>query len=130
MKQIRLVGYSGGAAIAAILAATRDDVSDLRSVAENLNIEMFVRQHRVTPLHGSFNPIDFANRLIDVPQLHFVAENDDIITPSVTHSYISHLMKYDADLKCIKVQAVSDTTHTTGWESHWRQISGLTVAFQ
>ncbi len=55
-KNIRLVGYSGGGTVAAILAAQRDDVLDLRTAAGNLDIEMFVRQHNVTPLAGSLNP--------------------------------------------------------------------------
>ena len=78
IKKVRLIGYSGGGAVAAILAAQRDDVIDLRTVAGNLDIAMFARHHEVTPLSGSLNPADFARALIHVPQVHFVGDEDEI----------------------------------------------------
>ena len=122
INKIRLVGYSGGGAVAAILAAKRDDVLDFRTVAGNLDIDLFARQHQVTPLSGSMNPVDFAKALSSIPQLHFIAEKDDIITHSITESYINQLKKYDMDLRCVKIQKVINATHTKGWESAWQRV--------
>ncbi len=121
INKIRLVGYSGGGTIAAILAATRNDVVDLRTVAANLDIELFVRHHEVTPLTGSMNPIDFAKTLINIPQIHFVGEDDDIVTRAITESYISDLKKYDVNLRCVKVQQIKNTSHAEGWETEWQR---------
>jgi len=122
---IRLVGYSGGGAIATILAATRNDVVDLRTVAGNLDIVAFARHHKVTPLNGSMNPIDFADSLINIPQIHFVGENDDIITRPITESYIDHLREYGDNLRCVKVRKVKNTSHTKGWEIAWQKYNKM-----
>ncbi len=127
IDKIRLVGYSGGGAIAAILAATRDDVIDLRTVAGNLDIEVFARHHKVTPLVGSMNPVDFADSLANMPQMHFVGEKDDIITRAITESYVNRLKEYDADLRCVKVRRIRNASHATGWETVWQRYADEVV---
>ena len=118
-NKIRLVGYSGGATIAAVLAATRDDIIDLRSVAGNLDIEKFVEAHKVTPLTGSINPISYANKLYKIPQSHFISVNDTVITKSIINSYIQSLKSFDIDLKCINVSELTQPEHSRGWETSW-----------
>ena len=119
--KIRLVGYSGGGTIAAILAAQREDVFDLRTVAGNLDITSFTKIHRVTPLTGSLNPVDFAENLIFIPQVHYIGTDDNIITSAVTDSYVSALREYDPGLACIQVQKIEGATHSKGWENAWEQ---------
>lgn len=126
-KQIRLIGYSGGGTVAAILAATRNDVVDLRTVAGNLDIELFARHHEVTPLTGSMNPIDFANALINIPQVHYVGKKDDIITETISNSYLDKLMEYDPNLRCVQVQLISGVSHTKGWEEVWQRYADEVV---
>ncbi len=123
IDKIRLVGYSGGGAIAAILAATRDDVIDFRTVAGNLDIDMFARHHKVTPLIGSMNPVDFADTLTNIPQIHFVGEKDDIITRPITESYINNLKEYDVNLRCVKVHQIKNASHARGWETVWQRYA-------
>lgn len=120
IKQIRLVGYSGGATIAAILAAIRNDVIDLRTIAGNLDINVFSQTHNTSPLYGSLNPIDYAEKLVKIPQTHFVSKNDTIITHDITNSYANNLMKYDSDLKCVKFIELEKPTHTKGWTTVWQ----------
>jgi len=127
IKKIRLVGYSGGGAIAAILAATRNDVIDLRTVAGNLDIELFARYHEVSPLIGSMNPIDFADSLTNIPQIHFIGEKDEIITLQITESYINHLEKYDTSLRCVKVEQIDSASHAKGWEMVWQKYNKMVV---
>ena len=59
LRGVRLVEYSGGGTLAAILAATRNDVIDLRTVAGNLDIDYFAQLHKASPLTGSLNRIDY-----------------------------------------------------------------------
>ena len=120
IKKIRLVGYSGGGTIAAILAATRKDVIDLRTIAGNLDIDTFSKIHNVSPLSDSLNPIDYAEKLVKVPQVHFVSTNDDIIKKEITASYIQNLKKYDNNLGCVKLIESTTSSHSTGWTSIWR----------
>jgi len=126
-KQIRLIGYSGGGTVAAILATKRNDVIDLRTVAGNLDIDAFVRHHEVTPLIDSMNPIDFADTLINIPQIHFVGQKDDIITETITNSYLDKLMEYDPNLRCVQVQRISGVSHTKEWETVWQRYADEVV---
>jgi hypothetical protein len=117
--KIRLVGYSGGGTIATILAAERDDVLDLRTVAGNLDIAEFARYHKVTPLTGSLNPLDFATALVRVPQRHYVGTDDNIIVRSITESYLHKIRSVNPDLQCSFVEYLPGITHNKGWEKSW-----------
>lgn len=75
-RQLVLVGYSGGAAVAALLAARRDDVAGLITVAGNLDHAAWSSQLALTPLAGSLNAADSWAQLLRVPQLHFVGTDD------------------------------------------------------
>lgn len=75
-RQLVLVGYSGGAAVAALLAARRSDVAGLITVAGNLDHAAWTSQLALTPLRGSLNVADSWAQLLRVPQLHFVGADD------------------------------------------------------
>lgn len=119
INQLRLVGFSGGATIATILAANRNDIIDLRTIAGNIDIDKFVEVHNVSPLAGSINPTDYADKLVKIPQLHVISTNDAIITSNITNSYLMQLQKFDSHLKCINVIELSKPKHTKGWTDHW-----------
>ncbi|MDE1901196.1 MAG: alpha/beta hydrolase, partial [Alphaproteobacteria bacterium] len=70
-SHVVLVGYSGGGAIAALVAARRHDVTELVTVAGNLDTETWVKLHGVLPLSGSLNPADEWAALQNIPQRHF-----------------------------------------------------------
>jgi len=90
-QAVLLVGYSGGGAVATLLAAERDDVVALVTVAGNLDHELWTRHHRISPLSGSLNPADRAPVLAALPQWHFTGAQDDIIPPEVVRAYIERL---------------------------------------
>lgn len=88
--QLVLIGYSGGGAIAALVAAKRDDIAELITIAGNLDTEAWTNMHKVSPLTGSLNPSDQWPALQNIPQRHFVGGNDEIIPPAIAHSYAAH----------------------------------------
>jgi len=126
--KIRLVGYSGGGTIAAILAAQRSDVLDLRTLAGNLDIEEFARYHKVTQLAGSLNPVDFATTLVHVPQRHYVGIDDNVIVRSITESYLRTLRSVNADIQCSFVEYLPAITHNKGWEGSWQTMDSAIVS--
>jgi pimeloyl-ACP methyl ester carboxylesterase len=67
-----LVGYSGGGALAALLAERRHDVAALVTVAANLDLGSWVKSRGLTPLSRSLDPASDAAKLSDMPQVHFV----------------------------------------------------------
>lgn len=114
-KHFHLIGFSGGAAIAAILAAERSDVLTLRSVAGNLDHHAHSALHKVSSLEGSVNPPEFAQRLSLIPQVHFIGAEDENITGEILESYL----RVFPTRKCVQSKIIPDTDHTEGWEELW-----------
>lgn len=117
-QHIRLIGYSGGAAVAALVAARRNDVAMLVTVAGNLDHFTWTKQHGVSPLSGSLNASDYWQTLQHVPQQHYVGGRDDNINPSIMQSYAS---KFRNPLPSITV--IPSYTHNCCWEENWRDLA-------
>lgn len=114
-----LIGYSGGGAIASILAAQRKDVASLVTVAGNLDHETLNRLHHVSPMPDSLNPIDFADKLKKLPQIHYSGEEDKIVLPEITKKFIRRVN----NAHCVTFYPVKDASHAHGWLSHWSVLS-------
>jgi pimeloyl-ACP methyl ester carboxylesterase len=84
-----LVGYSGGGAVASLLATRRDDVIRLVTIAGNLDHRAWTTLHRIDPLVTSLNPADRIDTLARIPQLHFVGGRDRIIPPQLVASFVA-----------------------------------------
>jgi len=113
-----LIGYSGGGTIATLVAADRDDVLSIRTVAGNLDIDYHTNFHKVTKLTGSLNPKDIAAKIAHIPQRHFVGSMDQNVTPEIYYSY-AQAMGVD---KCLNYNFVDGADHTEGWAEHWTML--------
>ena len=118
ITEFNLIGYSGGANIAALLAAGRDDVASLRTVAGNLDHATFSAVHDVTPMSASLNAIDEAAALRLVPQHHFIGADDEVVTPAIFHSYEQAL----APSHCNAYTLVPSVKHEYGWVEKWPEL--------
>lgn len=110
-----LVGFSGGGAVAALLAAERDDVATLRTVAGNLNHEKLNAMHGVTPMPLSLNPADIAPQIAHIPQHHFIGEWDEVVTPAIYDSFRAAA----GPTTCMRSSMVKEVDHETGWVNIW-----------
>ena len=115
---IELVGFSGGGAVAVLVAARRPDVTGIRTVAGNLDHVILNQRKRVSPLSGSLNAADVAEQVSTIPQIHFVGAEDNIIGTYVAESYRSRV----AARNCIAIQTVSGASHGDGWEDIWPRL--------
>jgi len=116
--KINLIGYSGGAAIAVLIAAGRSDVVSLRTIAGNLDTEALSRHHYSGPLSGSLNPIDFAQELEGLPQRHFAGSKDKIVPLSITQSFAGR----GGDKDFIRITVIEGATHVKGWSQRWQEL--------
>lgn len=121
-RGVRLVGFSGGGTLAALLAARRDDIIDLRTVAGNLDIEAHSRLHGLSPLHGSLNPAHDAARLRVIPQHHFTGADDKIVPLAIYQSYARAL----GDAPCLRHSVIAGASHEKGWDEKWARLQGIT----
>ncbi|MBN2808862.1 MAG: hypothetical protein JXR80_05145 [Deltaproteobacteria bacterium] len=118
VKKIALVGYSGGGVIAALLAARRDDILWLATVAANLDLQLYCSQHQITPLDDSLKPIDFTATLQKIPQFHFVGGRDQIVPPEIVQSYINAM----PEKKFVTMITKKKFDHHCCWEKEWPQL--------
>jgi pimeloyl-ACP methyl ester carboxylesterase len=109
--KIRLIGFSGGGAIATIIASKRGDVALLVTVAGNLDHKQWTDLNHSEPLYGSLNPVDFVSRLDVVPQIHLVGDRDDVVPTTVLASYLARLKSLDK----VHIQIVNGADHTCCW---------------
>jgi hypothetical protein len=121
-NKVELIGYSGGAAIAALLAARRSDIVSLRTVAGNLDHAAVNRCHHVSPMSESLNPINQVASLRHLPQRHFVGEQDEIVPASVAQAFV------DNQQNCARITVVPAATHTAGWVERWAGLLKLDVS--
>ena len=87
--ELVLIGYSGGGAMAALLAARPNDVAALVSVAGVLDTTTWAAETRTDELTGSLNPAAFAQRLRDLPQWHFAGERDTVVPARVLDAFLA-----------------------------------------
>lgn len=115
---LHVVGYSGGAAVAALTAARRHDVLSLRTVAGNLDHAALTARHGVSALRGSLNAIDQAALLSSLPQRHFVGAQDRTVPPDIAQRFVTRLETH----RCAVVDVVEHASHDAGWTEAWPQL--------
>lgn len=116
-QPINLVGYSGGAGIAVLIAARRHDVATLRSVAGNLDTAEVNRLHRVTPMQDSLNAIDVAPRISTLPQIHYSGSDDKIVPSSIAQRFA-----HATAGRCTQVRSVPGMNHGSDWARLWPEL--------
>ena len=121
-----LVGFSGGGAVALLLASQRQDILSVRTVAGNIDHKQWTNLHEISPLSESLNAADAAQALAVIPQLHFVGADDAVMPIAVADAYRQRFH----DPRCVRVVTVPDAAHTTGWENQWPQLLKMSLPCQ
>jgi hypothetical protein len=119
-ERLVLVGYSGGGAVAALIAAQRRDVMRLVTVAGNLDHRTWTADLHLSPLDGSLNPADAWQRLQSVPQMHFVGGQDRVLGESVVESYRARFAPGPAPA----VRVLPTFDHHCCWVERWPDLLG------
>lgn len=117
-RHLTLVGYSGGGAIAVLLAAQRCDVKRLITVAGNLDHAAWTRLHALQPLHDSLNPAAVRAQIAHLPQVHFTGAKDSNMPPRIALHFAAG---FPAD-STPKVKVVDGYNHDCCWAEAWTQL--------
>jgi hypothetical protein len=115
---IILVGYSGGGTLATLMAAKRQDVALLVTLAANLDHEAWTTYHEVTPLSGSLNARDVITQIAMIPQIHFLGDQDTVVPPESLDHVRRDLSKINLD----PFRVIKGYDHVCCWVNAWPEI--------
>lgn len=114
-----LIGYSGGGAVAALIAARRPQVRWLVTVGGNLDHRAWTDAHDVTPLDASLNAADIAPMLRELLQLHLIGGKDRIVPRAVTESYLRRA----GNAGKTTIVEIPDYDHQCCWAGRWPELA-------
>lgn len=117
-RRLVLVGYSGGGAVATLLAARRRDVTLLITVAGNLDHRAWAKLHRLSPLSASLNPADWRSSLAGVRQWHLAGAVDRVIPPAISHDFVAGLPRQSR----AEVRVMPGYDHQCCWAQDWAEL--------
>lgn len=120
VKDLVLIGYSGGGALAVLIAAQRNDVISIVTIAGNLDHKAWTKHHHLSTLDRSLNPPDYWQSVILVPQIHFVGGVDKIVPVDI---YKSYREKFPENAN-IHMEILSGFDHKCCWVKNWNQLLG------
>ena len=112
-QKLRLVGYSGGGVIAALLADHRQDVVHLTTIATPLSLGAWTAWHGVSPLPKSLDPATM-KAPSRIPALHYVGADDQIVPERIVRDYVA--------LRGGTLHIVANADHDTGWLDFWKTL--------
>lgn len=116
--RLMLVGYSGGGAVAALVATRRNDVEQLVTVAGNMDHRKWAEMHSVSELVGSLNPADEWRALSRLSQRHFIGGHDEVVGRAVIDSYASHFVFSPKP----EIVMITEFDHVCCWVDKWESI--------
>lgn len=89
VREIRLIGFSGGGTIAMLLAPHIPNVNTVVTLAGNLDIDAWTTYHGYLPLRGSINPATQTSLSTTIKQIHYAAKLDDNVPSFLIQSVAS-----------------------------------------
>ncbi len=114
-RSFELIGYSGGAALALLLSARREDIAQVQTLAGNLSPRVWTEQLHLSPLQGSLEPLDNRVRLAHVRPRHLVGADDSIVPSALLDRYRRALGQAD----CLEVVLLPGVSHAEGLDKAW-----------
>lgn len=114
---IRLIGYSGGGALAVLLASGRTDITCLITVAAPLDTVAWTGLQKLSPLRASLNPATPSPRLAGIAQTHWFGTQDRVVPPASIGDYAKHNLGSWGE-----VRVVNGYDHRLHWVQSWPRL--------
>ncbi len=104
-----LIGFSGGAQVAGLVATTQNKLNIKRiiTIAGNLDHESWVAYHNLPYLRESMNLKNYQSQFLQIPQIHYVGSDDKVIPPHLIKQFVG---------KNAEIIQIKNATHNHGWE--------------
>ena len=114
-ERLVLIGHSGGGALAMLLAARRQDVAAVVTIAANLDHRRWTQHFGYQPLSASLNTVDQPPLSAAVLRWHLVGERDAVVPAKLT-------VEAAADDSRARVLRYSEFDHSCCWARIWPEL--------
>ncbi len=115
-KEVRLIGHSGGGALAMLIAPKIKQVSQVITIAGNLDTDAWTTHHGYSRLYTSLNPARQPQLSPRVSQWHLLGGKDGVVPPAIVKGYIRNQ-------KNALGISVDNFSHACCWEKVWESIA-------
>ena len=114
-QSVIFLGYSGGGALAMLLAERYPHTRAVVTVAGNLDTEAWARHHAYTPLSRSLNPVTRPSLSPHILQRHYLGGADRHVPPAV-------VKKFTETRRAGEVIEIPQFDHACCWADLWPEI--------
>ena len=114
-NEVKLIGHSGGGALAMLIAPSVKQVSHVVTIAANLDTAAWTSHHGYSRLYTSLNPAEQPALSQRITQWHLVGGQDSVVPPALVKGYIS-----DQD-NALGI-SIKQFSHGCCWEGIWEQV--------
>ena len=114
-RSVVLIGYSGGGALAMLMAEHLGQIRALVTIAANLELAAWATHHEYEPLAGSLSPADVAPLGRQIVQLHLTGSDDSVVPPEVTAAGLQRQPH-------AQLRTISGFDHRCCWASVWPSV--------
>jgi pimeloyl-ACP methyl ester carboxylesterase len=119
-SRVAFVGYSGGGALAVLIAERIESTVSVMTIAANLDTDAWTEHHGYLPLSGSLNPA-LSDRSHPWPELHLQGANDTVVPAATTARYFARHPRAQR-------RVIQGFDHVCCWVRDWPQLSAMTAA--
>ena len=114
-QPVILVGFSGGAQVAGLLAVAKPDlhIQKVITIAGNLDHKMWTAYHHLPSLNQSLSLSNYQIQFASIPQHHYVGLKDKVIPPQLIKKFINNNRF---------ITEVDTADHNNGWDNVFTQI--------
>lgn len=110
-RHVTLIGHSGGATLALLVADRVPEVERVITIAGNLDVAAWAQLHHYSPLRGSLDPVTIGPRRPTLELIH-LAGSDDRNTPA-------WMIEAAAARVGGRVSVIAGFDHECCWERVW-----------
>lgn len=114
-RHLVLIGYSGGGALAVLMAPHVPATRSVITIAANLDVDAWVRHYHYLPLDASLNPASQAPLAASIQQWHLIGERDINVPENLNQRYFD-------SLRPDRIWRFSEFGHTCCWVEQWPKI--------
>lgn len=116
-----LIGYSGGGALAMLIAVQSAKVRQVVTLAGILDTVVWAEYHHYNRLNGSLNPVNLPSFDKNIKQLHLQGGKDQNMPPML-------LTKFVSKQPYAEFRLLPEFDHYCCWEKIWSEILQSSIA--